>query len=236
MEQIANTEPDQLYPEMNIFGAVNENRIDVVKLRLVEDPTRVYERDGKPEMRTPLHHAVILGYLEMAQLLIDKDADVNEVDVYGYTPLHLACKMGNLKLVRYLAANDAQLETRDQYKFNTPLHWAALAGFTMIVQFLLDQGVAVNPVGEDSNTPLHMSALGGNEITCCSLVQNGANPDWLNDQRSTALSLSMHHYNSTYNVLSCLEKDPKIRMKTAQCWENLSILAMEFLFDNSPID
>jgi hypothetical protein len=41
--------------------------------------------------RTPLHHAVEMGWVELAEALISQGADVNARDSDGWTPLHNVC-------------------------------------------------------------------------------------------------------------------------------------------------
>ena len=47
--------------------------------------------------RTPLHHAVINGYREVVELLVEKGADINAADNFGFTPLDLARKKPDIK-------------------------------------------------------------------------------------------------------------------------------------------
>ena len=39
---------------------------------------------------TPLHNAVIEGYMEIVEVLIEHGADVNSVEDKGFTPLKMA--------------------------------------------------------------------------------------------------------------------------------------------------
>ncbi len=43
--------------------------------------------------------ACYLGHCSVAQLLIDRGADVNTVDAFGMTPLQRACEKGWLEVV-----------------------------------------------------------------------------------------------------------------------------------------
>ncbi|MBA3954492.1 ankyrin repeat domain-containing protein [Candidatus Dependentiae bacterium] len=52
---------------------------------------------------TPLHWAANRGLTDMAQLLLDKGANVNATDHrFGYTPLHIAASSGYTELAQLL--------------------------------------------------------------------------------------------------------------------------------------
>ena len=46
---------------------------------------------------------------ELAELLLEYDADVDARDIEGWTPLHAACATGNLQMINVLADNGATL-------------------------------------------------------------------------------------------------------------------------------
>ncbi|HRJ77581.1 MAG TPA: ankyrin repeat domain-containing protein, partial [Planctomycetota bacterium] len=52
--------------------------------------------------RTPLHLAAWRGHLTMAEMLIERGANINAVDIAFQTPLHLAAIEGHEALVRLL--------------------------------------------------------------------------------------------------------------------------------------
>lgn len=60
----------------------------------------VYDVDN--QLKTPLHHAVVNGSIEMMKMLIEAGADIDQRDMMGRTPLHLAAKNNNLDSVRVL--------------------------------------------------------------------------------------------------------------------------------------
>ena len=47
--------------------------------------------------QSPLHYAIELGHVEIAQILLDQSADVNTKDNDDWTPLISAAKLGNLE-------------------------------------------------------------------------------------------------------------------------------------------
>ena len=82
--------------------------------------TNDYDKDGK----TLLHYCVQHNYVEIAEWLISKGANVNAVDKFRYTPLHMALANQdiNSKMVNMLLDNGADKRSRN-YQHRTPLHY-----------------------------------------------------------------------------------------------------------------
>jgi ankyrin repeat protein len=75
---------------------------------------------------TLLHMATWTGKCEIAQLLINKGADIHAVDstVSMCTAMHLAARRGWEDIIHVLATAGALSFVKDQHG-DTPLHWAA---------------------------------------------------------------------------------------------------------------
>jgi len=78
----------------------------------------------------------------MARLLLDKGADVNARDMFGYTPL-LDASLGHEKLVTLLLSHGADVNGRNDYG-ETPLLCACGRGNTELARFFVDAGADVN--------------------------------------------------------------------------------------------
>jgi ankyrin repeat protein len=107
---------------------------------------------------SPLLFAARDGRVEIAKLLLDNKADINQVDANNITPLVEAITNHQLAVARLLIERGANLKTADQWG-RTPL-WAAVeirnrdigrageamdrAGALQLIQTLLDKGVDVN--------------------------------------------------------------------------------------------
>jgi hypothetical protein len=70
-----------------------------------------------------LHYAVRDGDLKEVRKLLDKGADVNARDKYGWTPLHEAASYGHLDIVKLLVERGADVNARDK-DGRTPLDLA----------------------------------------------------------------------------------------------------------------
>ena len=69
-----------------------------------------------------MHRAVTFGQKEIAELLIDKGADVN-ASSGGETPLHEAALFGHKEIVELLIGKGADLNAKDE-DGDTPLDFA----------------------------------------------------------------------------------------------------------------
>ena len=86
---------------------------------------------------TPLLWAAMKGHLEIARMLIDAGADVNNRN--GETPLYMAVSNGKLDIARMLIDAGANVNVQDEVGY-TPLHWAAVFGQVEIARMLIDAG------------------------------------------------------------------------------------------------
>eukprot|EP00730_Choanoeca_flexa_P006686 TRINITY_DN12203_c2_g4_i7.p2 TRINITY_DN12203_c2_g4~~TRINITY_DN12203_c2_g4_i7.p2 ORF type:complete len:127 (+),score=18.47 TRINITY_DN12203_c2_g4_i7:85-465(+) len=69
---------------------------------------------------TPLHLACMCGHLAVAEMLIDRGADLMAKDKDDRTPLHLACETGQLVTAEMLISKGADVEAKDK-NGKTPL-------------------------------------------------------------------------------------------------------------------
>ncbi len=85
---------------------------------------------------SPLMLAALNNQLDIAKVLIDKDADVNKP---GWAPLHYAASRGHVEMMALLLDNDAYIDAESPNK-TTPLMMAAMYGSTSAVKALLEAG------------------------------------------------------------------------------------------------
>jgi len=141
---------------------------------------------------TPLLIAARVSGIEMARVLLDAGADVNETTAAGESSLVLAAHSGNVKFADYLLSRGANVNTAAAGY--TALHAAVLRGEVGLVKALLDQGADPNaPLRHgtpsrrfSSDYALPSKALGVNALWLASqfgeiemmrlLLQKGADP------------------------------------------------------------
>jgi prepilin-type N-terminal cleavage/methylation domain-containing protein len=121
---------------------------DVIEARrLIENSLGNVNRHGNMG-RTPLHYAASHGHKDVAELLIEKGAEVDAKDIRLETPLHYAvCSSydvakshcGQIDVVRLLVANGADPNAKDK-EGRTPLSYAEDAGYGDIAALLIAHG------------------------------------------------------------------------------------------------
>jgi len=117
------------------------------------------------------------GKTEMVQFLIKNGADVNFVDVSGFTPLALAST--NADIARILLENGAEVNKINQLSNGgdgTALIIAAEGNYE-VVKILLKNGADVNYVCKDNMTALTTALQNNQSDIACLLLKAGANPN-----------------------------------------------------------
>ena len=100
-----NTKSDKGVP--GLYMALQEGSMKVAKVLLQSRRLKAEQRNATDE--SPLMMAALKGQLDVAQALIDKDADVNKT---GWTPLHYAATGGHLKMIELLLEHYAFIDAQ----------------------------------------------------------------------------------------------------------------------------
>ena len=126
----------------------------------------------------------------MVELLLDRDANINQVDRYiqtpldrfVLTPLFVACRSGHEEVVKLLLARGADINQANDVG-STPLYVACYNGHGEVVELLLARGADINQATRDSTTPLSISCATGHiaisELLISSNKLNGYTPEQL---------------------------------------------------------
>lgn len=152
--------PEKVQEKSNdelLHHAVEERRLEKVIQAL--DAGAFVDALGE-EDRTPLHGIASSGCCSIAELLLNKGANVRARDVRGYEPLHLAAAAGHIEMVRFLLAHGADVNARaDEFgNGKTPLMCAVLANKIEMVRVLLAAGADMSAhTIYDGETALHLA-------------------------------------------------------------------------------
>ena len=147
---------------------------------------RNVEVDPQNEESTPFLRALRYGYLDIARLLLDHDANVHVHDKYGTNPLHFAAENGLLDVAQILLERSVDVNSQN-YHGSTPLLLASEFGHPDVVQLLLDHKADLCLCDSDGDTPLHCAAIGGQLETTLLLLKLNVKVNPRNFKGSTPL-------------------------------------------------
>lgn len=137
------------------FGNVDQVRLLIKKNSNVGIP----DIEGK----TPLHRAAASKdpqAVDCVQCILETAPSViNWQDYEGCTALHLAVAGGNETVVSSLISLESCDVNALDNMFRTPLHWAAVFGYSTIVSMLLNSKADTSSSDSAGATPLHYAAV-----------------------------------------------------------------------------
>jgi serine/threonine protein kinase len=161
--------------------------------------------------------------VEIADYLINREADLNLRDIRGDTPLHSAAGRGSFRMLKLLIKKGAVLNTVNYYG-ETPLERAALFGNREKMELLIENGADItlgtplhkavelkdletatllikynadiNKTDEFGSTPLHYAVrIEGNSESVRFLLENGASTAIKDMDHKTPLDLALENEN-----------------------------------------
>ncbi len=164
------------------------------------------EQGGDPELKnkqgyTALHLAARWGRMDIAELLLESQASVNNRNYTYWAPLHLAVKEGREEMCQLLIDHGAEVEARNN-RGNTSLHIAAVYGQVGCAAVLLKNRADIHATMEKSMQPLHLAAWYGQAEIAQMLIGEGADLNAPNEDGNTALHFAA--FNGQVKVIKVL--------------------------------
>ncbi len=183
----------------NFTGAVKNNRADVVKKMLAEG----YNPNVKmPNGDPALVFAIRADNSEVLPLLMNaKGIDIDQSNAYGESALMVAAYKKNVELVKQLLAKGAIVDRPSGW---TPLHYAAEAGSSELVDLFIKKGANVNVRTKSGVTPLFMAARVANRPCVERLLKAGARKDLCNDKGQSPADVARANKTTTDTALAKL--------------------------------
>jgi uncharacterized protein len=136
-------EGNGVYPSA-LATAINARRLDIVAMLLNAgaDPNLSFDGETSEDgFVYDVHGVTVIFFAVLSDepiylnLLIEKGANINNVDSLGNTPLINACKLGKLKSVKILLANGAN-PNQANYESKKPLDIALKLGSKELIDLL----------------------------------------------------------------------------------------------------
>ena len=128
--------------------------------------------------------------VDLAQLVLDAGADVNQAAVNGITPLMAAAFAGQTAMVEAIAGQGRRRRRALDRLQKNAMTYAAGEGHTDIVLLLLAHGVDPNAVYSNDLTALMWAAGFGKTDTVRALLAAGANPSLKDNRGKTAADMA----------------------------------------------
>jgi ankyrin repeat protein len=147
-------------PTIDVFEAASLGDVERLRELLDGDPSLATEFSG--DGFTALHFPAFFGGVDVAELLLERGADV---DAHGRswmtgTPLNSAAAGGHTDVARLLLRAGADPNALQASGW-TPLHSAAHNGVIELVELLLASGADPAATNDDGATVLSMAEEGG---------------------------------------------------------------------------
>ena len=172
---------------------------DTAKLVADAHPQEVNSQGGKHV--TPLHASVDKGHLGVAELLVERGADMGSRDSQSQTPLHIASYRGYTEVVSLLIDRGADLNA-EGFNKETSLYLALKEGRRDVAKLLLKRGADMNRSETHGLTPLHYALLHGQNDIVQLLLDHGADTTRRDNRSLTPLHhASMERLNDIVRLL-----------------------------------
>ena len=125
----------------------------------------------------PLHCAAEYNAARCTQVLIDAEADLEQLNAYQNTPLIEASIVGSWKSAEVLIRAGANIHAKDSETNSTIMHEASEAGVISIVDLVLEQQLDIELQTSDGKNALFLAAANGHVEVVDTLLQQNAQVD-----------------------------------------------------------
>jgi ankyrin repeat protein len=162
---------------------------NIIKWRLISS-----DQQGslKREKRDYFYAALVRGYYNLVNHLLDRGAEINGLNQYGSRPLIVAARNRRLKIAQLLLDRGADINLKDLLEA-TALARSVEKGYLDILNFLLSRGADPRLVNDRNRTPLMIAAVRGDAQAIEILYKAAGLIDEVDNNGYTALMLAANN-------------------------------------------
>ena len=187
-----------------LMNAISKGDMKALE-KLIKDDTDLNKQYDKI---TPLGLAAARNDKEMVKFLVEKGADINLEDGYGYTPLIKAMKYRNIDLAKNIVDLKPDLNAICSATGDTPLTYLAREVWfgTDLCYYMIKNGADVNKKNDNGDTPLIVAVQNvvGSYGMLGVIINMGADYNIKNKEGKTAMDIvieeddksALHHLNN----------------------------------------
>ncbi|WP_052251857.1 ankyrin repeat domain-containing protein [Allofrancisella guangzhouensis] len=151
------------------------------------------------------------GHTDVVNLLLQNNANPNQLTPDGSSPLHVACEHGYTDIVNLLLQNNVNPNQPKTDK-SSPLYIACEQGYTEIVNLLLQNNANPNKLKTDGSSPLYIACEQGYAEIVNLLLTHNANPNKLKTDGSSPLYIACQ--NGYVEIVELLLQRPRLNNTT----------------------
>ncbi|ADG72445.1 ankyrin repeat domain-containing protein [Brachyspira murdochii] len=187
-----------------LMNAISKGDMKALE-KLIKDDT---DLNKQYDNITPLGLAAARNDKEMVKFLVEKGADINLEDGYGYTPLIIAMKYRNIDLVKDIIDLKPDLNAICSATGDTPLTYLVREVWfgTDACYYMIKNGADVNKKNDNGDTPLIVAVenVVGSYGMLGVIINMGADYNIKNNDGKTAMDIvieeddkaALHHLNN----------------------------------------
>ena len=165
-----------------LHDAVVKNNVSLVEELMCPELDVNFHYGGQ----TALQLAVLKGFEDICQVLINHEGDVDKANAENNSLLNMAAWKGYSNIVQMLVSHGAELNTSNNYGA-TSLNTAAYRGYPTITQILIDAGAFIDKPNLRQQTPLFLSCKRGHHSVAKLLIEAGCDLNWSDVERKSPL-------------------------------------------------